>query len=170
MGRRCVFLDRDGVINVKAPAGEYINSWQQFRWIDGIVDWIRLFNAMDFVVIVVTNQRGVARGLTDESNLAEIHQKMQSELASKGARIDDVYVCPHAADTCQCRKPNPGLVQQAQRKWDIDLSQSLLIGDSDSDAELAARCAMRFVRVAGGKIGGVVDRSNVATEIQRFNQ
>ena len=166
MSRRCVFLDRDGVINVKAPAGQYINSWQEFHWIPGIADWIRLVNALDFLVIVVTNQRGVARGLTDESQLAEIHEKMQSELASLGARIDDVFVCPHAADACQCRKPKPGLVHEAQRKWDIDLSRSLVIGDSDSDAELAACCGMRFIRVADGQIRNVVDNSLAVREVQ----
>lgn len=159
MGRGCVFLDRDGVINVKAAAGHYVNSWQEFRWIPGIADWIRLFNALDYLVIVVTNQRGVARGVTDESELAEIHRKMQSELASRGAHIHDIYVCPHAAGTCDCRKPQPGLVLAARRKWDIDLSRSLFIGDSDCDAELAARCGIRFVRVEGGQICDVVDPS-----------
>ncbi len=166
MSRRCVFLDRDGVINVKPREGEYINRWDEFRWIQGIADWIRLFNALDCLVIVVTNQRGVARGLTIESQLAEIHEKMRLELAARGAQIHDVFVCPHAADSCQCRKPKPGLVLAAQRKWDIDLSQSLLIGDSDSDAELAAHCGLRFVRVADGQICEVVENSFAAREHQ----
>jgi len=164
MSRRCVFLDRDGVINVKAAKGHYINSWQEFRWIPQIADWIRLFNALDFLVIVVTNQRGVARGLTDETQLAEIHEKMRLELASRGAQIHDVFVCPHAADQCECRKPKPGMVLEAQRKWDIDLSQSIFIGDSDSDAELAARCSMRFIRVDDGRICDVVDNTFVSKE------
>jgi D-glycero-D-manno-heptose 1,7-bisphosphate phosphatase len=157
VSRRCVFLDRDGVINVKAPPGQYINTWDEFRLIPEIVDWIRLFNALDLLVVVVTNQRGVARGVTSETALEEIHGQMLSELARRGARIDAIFVCPHEADTCDCRKPEPGLVYRAQGRWDIDLPESLLIGDSDTDAQLAARCGLRFIRVAEGRILEVLD-------------
>lgn len=152
--RRCVFLDRDGVINVKAPDGEYIRTWAEFRFLPGIVDWIRLFNALELLVIVVTNQRGVARGLVDPSDLKDIHTRMVEELAAAGARIDEVLVCPHEERVCNCRKPLPGMVDQAQRKWDIDLSRSLMIGDSESDRELAVRCGMPFVLVRDGRVQG----------------
>jgi histidinol-phosphate phosphatase family protein len=140
------------VINIKPRAGEYVNSWADFRFLPAVFDWIRLFHAMDYLVIVVTNQRGVARGLTHESDLAEIHRRMCEEMSREGAGIDDVFVCPHEEGVCDCRKPRPGLVLNAQQKWKIDLSRSLLIGDSDSDAELARRCGLRFVRVADGRI------------------
>ena len=103
-------MDRDGVINEKAPPGGYITSHQQFRLLPQAVEWIRLFNALDFLVIVVTNQRGVARGLMTEAELALIHQKMHHELAKHGARIDDIFYCPHDVDSCECRKPKPGMI------------------------------------------------------------
>lgn len=152
LSRPCVFLDRDGVINEKAPEGDYIESWSRFRFLPNITDWIRLFNALDQLVIVVTNQRGIARGRMTETDLAEIHEKMCSVLAQRGARIDDIFYCPHEEDTCDCRKPRPGLVRRATEKWDIDLSRSLLIGDSDRDVDLARVCGVRFLRAAAGRL------------------
>jgi histidinol-phosphate phosphatase family protein len=150
--RRCVFLDRDGVINQKPPPHEYIGSWADFRLLPNIVDWIRLFNALDELVIVVTNQRGIARGIMSAGAVEEIHRNMSAELARRGALIHDIFYCPHEEGTCNCRKPRPGLVLQAQAKWNIDLAQSILIGDSDADEQLAANCGLRFVRVAGGHL------------------
>jgi D-glycero-D-manno-heptose 1,7-bisphosphate phosphatase len=154
--RRCVFLDRDGVINRKASDGEYIRTWKEFHFLPGIVDWIRLFNALELLVVVITNQRGVARGLIRNEDLEEIHRNMIRELASAGARIDDLFYCPHAEDTCECRKPRPGMVLEAQRKWNIDLAGSLLIGDSERDRLLAETCRLTFVRAADGRVVDVV--------------
>ena len=152
MSHRCVFLDRDGVINVKAAPGDYIRRWSEFRLLPGIVDWIALFNVLDLLVIVITNQRGVARGLIRAQDLDEIHRNMVAELDARRAHIDDVYCCPHELNTCECRKPKPGLVLQAKAKWNIDLAGSLLIGDTESDRLLAKQCGMRFVEVANGSI------------------
>jgi D-glycero-D-manno-heptose 1,7-bisphosphate phosphatase len=152
VSRRCVFLDRDGVINTAALKGEYIRTPDEFHLLPNIADWIRLFNAVEFLVIVVTNQRGVALGLMTDDDLAAIHAKMLRDLAGLGARIDDVFSCPHAHNACDCRKPKPGLVYAARDKWDIDLSRSLLLGDSDVDRELAANCGIPFLRVEGGRI------------------
>jgi len=150
--RRCVFLDRDGVINVQAAQGEYIRNWSEFRFLPNIGDWIRLFNALDLLVIVITNQRGIALGRMSLDDLRHIHGNMVRELATRGARIDDVFYCPHGFDECDCRKPKPGLVCKARDKWNIDLSESLLIGDSDADAELAERCGLRFLRASNGAL------------------
>lgn len=149
MSRRCVFLDRDGVINRAAKPGDYIRSWDQFEFLPNITDWIRLFNELGYLVIVVTNQRGVASGLMDLDTVEDMHRRMIEQLAEAGARIDDVFCCPHAADSCDCRKPLPGLVQQACRKWEIDLDHSLLIGDSWRDEELARNCGVRFLGASG---------------------
>lgn len=159
MKRRCAFFDRDGVINRKAPEGEYVNRWDDFHLIPQAVDWIRLFKAMGWLVVVVTNQRGVARGATDPDVLAEIHHRMTQALAARGATIDDVFVCTHEIGSCSCRKPQPGLVQAAQRKWDIDVARSIMIGDSDSDRQLAANCQMTFVAVHDGVIQEVIARA-----------
>ncbi len=152
MTRRCVFLDRDGVINVKPPDGDYVRSWSGFRFLPNIADWIRLFNALGFLVIVISNQRGIARGIMGAADVDEIHANMRRELAAIGARIDDIFVCPHEEGACDCRKPQPGLVRQAVAKWNIGLSGSILIGDSSRDRELAAACGLRYVEVRDGQI------------------
>ncbi len=151
MSRRCVFLDRDGVINVKLE-GDYVRSWSEFRFLPTITDWIRLFNSLDFLVIVITNQRGVALGRMTEADVDLIHHMMVRELAAHGAHIDEIYVCPHGEDCCDCRKPKPGMIFKARQKWDIDLPSSLLIGDSDSDRDLAAACGLRFLRALHGQL------------------
>jgi D-glycero-D-manno-heptose 1,7-bisphosphate phosphatase len=150
--RRCVFLDRDGVINRKPPEADYVRTWKEFQFLPGIADWIQLFNALDLLVVVITNQRGVARGLIRGEDLQEIHQNMVQELASGGARIDDIFICPHENGTCECRKPKPGMVWMAQRKWNIDLGASILIGDSERDRLLAEACGLSFVRAHEGCI------------------
>ncbi len=152
MSVRCVFLDRDGVINEKPAPHDYIRTVDEFRLLPNIADWIKLFNALEFLVIVITNQRGVARGLMTEAALASIHSRMLEELAAKGARIDDVFYCPHEENSCHCRKPKPGLVYAARDKWNIDLAHSLLLGDSDSDQQLAAACGVPFLRVQDGSL------------------
>jgi len=153
MSRRAIFLDRDGVINMKPPAGDYVRHSSEFRLVPTIAGWIRLFNVLDFAVIVVTNQRGIARGLMSHSDVEEIHNRMLSELAAEGARIDDIFYCPHDYnDNCNCRKPKTGMVEAARQKWDIDPAGSLMIGDSDKDAELAVRAGMKFLRVDEGRL------------------
>jgi len=145
LSRRCVFLDRDGVINEKAPPHQHIQNWSQFRFLPNIADWIRIFNTLGYLVVVVTNQRGIAR-----ETVEEIHRSMIRELSQRGAGIDDVFVCLHQQeDSCNCRKPKPGLVLEAQRKWNLDLVNSLMIGDSNDDAAVAEACGMPFLRTDG---------------------
>lgn len=150
--RRCLFLDRDGVINAAPPEGEYIRSWKEFRLLPEVVGWIRLFKAAGYLAIVVTNQRGIALGLYTHADLRDLHQRMQAELAAQGAILDDILYCPHQEGTCDCRKPRPGLIFEAQHKWNIDLAESLLIGDSERDRLLAERCGIPFVLVRDGKV------------------
>ncbi len=154
--RRCVFIDRDGVINEAPVPGEYIVRWDDFRIIPAVVDWIRLVRALGYLVIVVTNQRCVALGLASLATVDDIHRRMSDELAARGAPVDDVYCCPHEEGACDCRKPKPGLVTAAAAKWNIDLKQSIMIGDSDRDRGLAANTGMTFVEVHGGSVTDVV--------------
>jgi histidinol-phosphate phosphatase family protein len=150
--RPCLFLDRDGVINVAAEPGRYIERWEQFRLIPQVVEWIKLCNELGLLVIVVTNQRGVALGRMSEHELGEIHENMLRELEQLGAHVDDVFYCPHQEGECQCRKPRTGMVRAAARKWDIDLSRSILVGDSSSDRKVAEQLGMRFVPVKDGSV------------------
>ena len=157
--RGCVFMDRDGVINRNPPAGDYILNWSEFTFMPRIEDWIQIFNALGLLVIVVTNQRCVARGLMTGQALDELHRRMAAELLSRGARVDDVLTCPHEDGVCNCRKPLPGLIRQAVDKWNIDLSRSILIGDTDRDRELAANCGIPFVLVKDGAVMETVHSS-----------
>jgi len=150
MMRRCLFLDRDGVINAAPPAGAYIRCWEEFRLLPEVVSWIRLFKAAGFLAIVITNQRGIALGVMSESDLLALHEKMRAALAAQGAILDDIFYCPHAEDACDCRKPLPGMVIEAQKKWDIDLAASLLVGDGERDRLLAERCGIPFALVRDG--------------------
>jgi D-glycero-D-manno-heptose 1,7-bisphosphate phosphatase len=150
--RRCMFLDRDGVINAAPPQGEYIRSWEEFRLLPEAVAWIRLFKAAGYLAIVITNQRGIALGRMTEADLLALHGRMCAELAAQGASLDDIFYCPHQEDVCDCRKPLPGMVMEARRKWDIDLAGSLLVGDGERDRLLAARCGIPFVLVKDGRV------------------
>jgi histidinol-phosphate phosphatase family protein len=147
-----VFLDRDGVINEKPAPHDYVRTWSDFKFLPNISDWIRIFNALGYLVIVISNQRGVARGIMSTADVEEIHRNMVAELARRGAIVDDIFYCPHQDGECNCRKPLPGLVIQAQEKWDLDLPKSLMIGDSDADQQLAAACGIRFLRAADGQL------------------
>jgi len=150
--RRAVFLDRDGVINASPPEGDYVRRWSDFTFLEPIFDWVRLFNALDLLVIVVTNQRGVARGLVSGETVEEIHRHMVAGFAARGGRIDDVFHCPHEIGRCACRKPKPGMVLAAQAKWNIDLARSLMIGDSETDRGLAQACGLQFLWAADGRL------------------
>lgn len=132
-----VFLDRDGVINV--PTGiphTYVLTWEDFAFFPDVAESIRRLNDAGFRVVVVTNQRAVARGLITSASLAAIHERMLEELASEGAVIDKVYVCEHE-DGCGCRKPLPGLLMQADGDHPVDKRRSVLVGDSETDVEAA---------------------------------
>ena len=150
--KRCLFLDRDGVINAAPPQGEYIQRWQDFRLLPEVVGWIRLFKAAGYLAIVLTNQRGIALGRMTEAELVGLHERMRAELAAQGAVLDDILYCPHHEGACDCRKPLPGMVIAAQRKWSIDLENSLLIGDGERDRQLAERCGIPFVMVRDGRV------------------
>jgi len=162
--RRCLFLDRDGVINAAAPPGGYIYRWEDFRLLPEVVAWIRLFKAAGYLAIVVTNQRGVARGLYTRAQLEELHENMRAELAAQGAELDDIFYCPHDEGACDCRKPLPGLVRAAQQKWDIDLAASLLIGDSERDRLLAEACGIPFARVLDGRVVDTIQPPKVSQQ------
>jgi len=115
-----------------------------------------LFKAAGYLVIVLTNQRGISLGLYGEADLQAMHEKMRAALEAEGAIIDDIFYCPHAEGVCDCRKPLPGMVDQAQRKWGIDLPGSLLIGDSERDRLLAERCRIPFALVKDGRVARTI--------------
>lgn len=142
---KAVFLDRDGVINRKLE-NDYVKKWDEFCFLPGVFEAIKAIKEKGYLVIVATNQRGIAKGLMTEEDLEEIHRRMQKELKKHGAQVDDIFYCPHdISDNCNCRKPKPGMLIQAQKKWDIDFSSSFIIGDSESDIEAGRRVGCRGI-------------------------
>ena len=139
-----VFLDRDGTINRRAAKACYIEKPEQFVWLKGAKEAVRLLKEAGYRVILVTNQPGIARGNLTEDMLARIHVKMQEDLKrDTGYQIDAIYYCPHNWDEgCECRKPKPGMLYQAQKDYSLNLTECLLIGDDDRDIEagMAADC------------------------------
>lgn len=136
MLRKVVFLDRDGVINRDSP--DYIKSLEEFEFLPGSLEGLRRLTEGGFTCIVITNQSAPARGLMTPETLDAIHRHLCAAVAAAGGRILDIFICPHLpADGCSCRKPKPGLLHAAQRKYGIDFSSAAMIGDSAKDIECA---------------------------------
>lgn len=133
-----VILDRDGVLNKRPPRAEYVRSWNEFEWLPGAKEALRLFGEAGHRVIVVSNQAGIARGAMTEAALADINERMKKEAKDAGGCIGAIYFCPHNWDDgCDCRKPKPGLLFQAQRDHHLDLSRTVFIGDDERDVQAA---------------------------------
>jgi histidinol-phosphate phosphatase family protein len=150
-----VFFDRDGTI-IRRPGVDTQTQWCDGLLLDGAVDWIRIFNALRYTIVVVSNQAAVAQGNVTEDQVLRFNQQMLKAFRERGAMIDDVLICPHVeADQCDCRKPKTGLALTAQAKWGIDFGRSLVVGDSDSDKEMARRLGITFISVLGGVIQSI---------------
>lgn len=149
-GRKAVFLDRDGTINVRPPQACYVESPDDFIWISGAKEAIKRLNDAGILVLLVSNQPGIARKRLTWEALESIHNKMKEDLREIGAWIDEIYICPHNWDEgCDCRKPQPGLLYQAQRAYDLNIPRDcLLIGDDERDIEAANRADCRSVLVS----------------------
>jgi D-glycero-D-manno-heptose 1,7-bisphosphate phosphatase len=147
---RTVFLDRDGVLNEKLPEGRYVSSGSDFRLLPGVPEAIASLNRAGLRVIVVSNQRGIALGLYSAADVERIHAGFQGLLKAAGAHVDGLYFCPHDKGQCQCRKPLPGLFEQAAADFpEIDSETSLMIGDSLSDIEFGRGLGMGTILIDG---------------------
>jgi D-glycero-D-manno-heptose 1,7-bisphosphate phosphatase len=147
--KKAAFLDRDGVINRKPPEGQYVTRWEELQFLPGVSEAIILLTGAGYSVFVVTNQRGVAKGLLTQDDVESIHQKMCQELACAGAVITKVYYCPHERQPpCTCRKPAPGMLLTAAKSYDLDLASSWMIGDSDIDVEAGRNAGCKTVRIS----------------------
>jgi len=154
---KAVFLDRDGVITKEPPF--YAHRIDQLELIPKSSEAIRLLNKNGFKVIVVSNQAGVAKGYYQEKNIQIYNNEMKRQLKEKGAHIDAIYYCPHHSEAtiekykidCECRKPKPGMLRQAEKDLNLDLKCSFLIGDKMSDIEAGYRAGCRTILVLTGQ-------------------
>ncbi len=159
--RAAVFLDRDGVLNVDTG---FAHRSDQITWVDGAFDAVRHLNDLNFLVFVVTNQSGIARGLYTEAHVKALHDWMAHKMTTKGARIDDFAYCPHHPDgsiaaytsACACRKPRPGLLQGLMKTWPVDRAHSFMIGDRDTDLQAAAAAGVAGYLFNGGNLRAFV--------------
>ena len=130
--KKVIFLDRDGVINRDSP--DYIKNWDEFQFLPGSLDALCLLSQAGFRLIIITNQSIIGRGMVPLRVLEETHRKLKAAVAAAGGDILDIFFCPHRPDeACDCRKPAPGLIQQACRRYGIDPVDSVMIGDSVKD-------------------------------------
>jgi len=145
-----IFLDRDGVLNEKMPEGSYVASWADFHLLPGVPEAIARLNRAGLPVVVASNQRGIARGLYSVADVEAIHSAFQNVLKAHGAHVDGFYFCPHGKGECNCRKPLPGLFDQAAKDFPaIEAANSAMIGDSLSDIEFGQRLGMLTVFIDG---------------------
>ena len=147
---KLVILDRDGTINHDSDA--HIKSPEEFHPIKGALEGIARLTQADYRVVVATNQSGIARGLLDTHTLFAIHDALLRALAQVGGRIDAFFFCPHKAeDQCACRKPQPGMLLEVARRFNVSLEQTCMVGDALRDLEAAAAAGARPVLVLTGK-------------------
>lgn len=166
-----LFLDRDGVLNRKAREGEYISRWEQLEVLPGAARAVSLLNRNGLPVYVVSNQRGVALGLYSVEDVHALHRRLNEELAKTGAHIDGFFFCPHDKACCDCRKPLPGLFEQARAAHpEIKFTTSIMIGDSLSDIEAGVRLGMRTIFIEGEpdrQKGGAAQARDAADAVYR---
>lgn len=145
--KKAVFLDRDGVIN--REIGDYVYRIEDFQFNPGLFAALRLLQEYDYLFIVVTNQGGIAKGKYNFEDVDKVHEHMLNRLKEEGITITEVYYCPHH-DTiapCLCRKPNSMMIEKAIAKYNIDASQSFLIGDNERDIEAGKKAGVQGILI-----------------------
>jgi D-glycero-D-manno-heptose 1,7-bisphosphate phosphatase len=163
---RAVFLDRDGVINRKAPEGHYVTQWADVELFPGGAEAVKRIREGGFLVVVVSNQRAVAKGLVSQAGLQSLHQRMWQELFRGEKGFDAVYYCPHDNDPpCGCRKPQPGMLLAAARDHGIDLTGSWMVGDSESDVQAGQRAGCRTIRIGSADVSFTTAADGVAESL-----
>ena len=141
--KKALFLDRDGVVNVEK---EYLYKIEDFEFIDGIFELCKHYQDLGYLIFIVTNQSGISRGFYSEDDFLKLTQWMVTEFAKKGVEITKVYHCPHHpqySGACECRKPKPGMLLEAAKEYDLDLTNSLIIGDKERDIEAGLNAGLR---------------------------
>ena len=153
---KTVFLDRDGVINKEVG---YLHKIQDFEFINGVFEACLYFQSLNYQIIVVTNQSGIGRGYYDEDDFHIINNWMLEQFKNKRIEILDVFFCPHTPESnCDCRKPKPGMFNQANEKHDIDMEKSWMIGDKEADVAAANSAGIKNTILV--KSGHTIDEEN----------
>ena len=166
MIKKFIILDRDGVIN--EDSDEYIKSPEEFIPIPGSLAAIAKLNQAGYVVVVATNQSGIARGYYDEATLQAMHEKLRQLLTKEGGNIDRIYFCPHGPDDdCTCRKPKPGMLRKILTDYNMDPVNVVAVGDSLRDLQAAQAVGIKSILVRTGK--GKKTEAQLGSEISLVN-
>lgn len=146
-GKKAVFLDRDGVLN--REIGRYLHNLDEFELLPHVADVLRQFRQKGFLLIVISNQGGIAKGEVDKETVDAMFDRLNSDLKDNGAQLDAWYYCPHHPDVgpCRCRKPDSLLFEQAIEWYEIDPAASYMIGDRERDMEAAAKVGVRGILI-----------------------
>src|SRR3989344_6633767 len=140
-----IFLDRDGTLIEDAGENKDI---EKYKLLEGVVDGLKIFRRFGFKLIVVTNQSGIGRGYYTEESMHKFHDKMIEDLEKNGVKLDGIYFCPHHPDKdCECRKPKTGMIDKAVKELGIEIKGSFMIGDKDTDVELAHKAGMKGILI-----------------------
>ena len=151
---KCIFFDRDGIVNA-SPGPGYVERWEDFRLMPEFPRVLALVRRLGYEAVVVTNQRGVARGIMTVDEVDRIHRNLLRQLKDEhDLTLLDILYCPHGHGECDCRKPAPGMLLEAARRHDLDLLSSWMIGDNARDVEVGQRAGCRTVYVGSGEDGG----------------
>lgn len=146
--RPMLILDRDGVLNRRPARAEYVRRPEDVEWLPGTFEALRLLAGVGYRFVVVSNQAGIARGVMSHDDLAAVERRMRDDLEREGLEVEQFYYCPHGWDDgCDCRKPRPGMLFQAQRDFHLDLTRTLFVGDDDRDGQAAEAAGSRFAMV-----------------------
>ena len=156
MAIKTIFLDRDGVINKEV---NYLHKIDSFEFIEGVFDACLYFQQLDYKIIIISNQSGIARGYYTERDLQILTQWMLGKFLDKDIKILDIFYCPHSPESlCECRKPKPGMFLEAKKKYNIDMKNSWMIGDTESDIKAAN--AAGIINTILVRSGHLIDESN----------
>ncbi|NPA55894.1 MAG: HAD family hydrolase [Epsilonproteobacteria bacterium] len=153
---KAVFLDRDGVINEDFG---YVYKKEDFVFKEGIFELLRHFQSQGYKLFIITNQSGIARGYYTTEDFWELMEWVKDKFSKEGITIDDIAFCPchpEFTSTCECRKPNPKMILDLARKYDINLSQSILIGDKQSDIQAAKNAGITKTYLIKDKLDGII--------------
>jgi len=147
--KKCVFFDRDGIIN-RSPGPGYVETWEDFHLQNGFVESLKVTVAHGYVGIMISNQQCVGKGIVEKDCLEGMHDKLQKKLKEEfGCELLDMYYCPHLADAgCECRKPLPGMILSAAEKHDIDLKSSFMVGDREGDVVTGKAAGCKTILVS----------------------
>ena len=156
MSKKALFIDRDGVINVEK---NYLYKIEDFEFLDGVFEKLKEFYDCGYYIFIITNQSGINRGYYTKDDFLKLTKWMEDEFLKQKIKITKVYYCPHTpSDNCSCRKPNIGMIKQACNKFDIDIQNSILIGDKNSDIQAGINAGIKTTILV--KTGHKIDENN----------